>query len=63
MEYLLRRLAFAVVKTLLLYYLFHEMYQQDLHPTVKCAEGLWQYTIDLDPCLVVQTLACVANRQ
>ena len=63
MEHLLRWLAFTVFKTLFLYYHFHERYRQDLHETGKCAEGLWQYAIKLDPCLVVHTLACVANRQ
>ena len=62
MEYLLRHLALAVLK-ILWYYHFHERYRQDLHATGKCAEGLWQYAIELDPRLVVQTLACVANHQ
>ena len=62
MEYLLRHLAFAVLK-ILLYYHFHGRYRQDLHATGKCAEGLWQYAIELDPYLVVHTLACEANCQ
>ena len=59
---ILRHLALAVLKILLYYHLL-ERYRQDLHATGKYAEGLWQYAIELDPRLVVHTLACVANHQ
>ena len=31
-------------------------YRQDLHASGKCAVGLWQFAIELDPCLVVHTV-------
>ena len=42
---------------LFLFYHFHEKFRQDLHASGKCAAGLWQYAIELDPCLVVHILA------